>query len=249
MKIVSPFILFACLLTTFEASGQDDRDKKRKKPERGGGREATKFLKELDTNGDGSLSWTEFSSGERAKRLDQEVRRKIFDRLDKNGDGLIGLAELAPGPRRRDHPMLRRADTDQDGRISKKEFLANPPFGKADPERLERIFKRLDQNDDGFLDRKDRPGGRRKGPPGGPPMWRFDFKKWDSNQDGVIDRKEFREVPFLREAPKSDRADLFDRIDEDGDDRISPAEMRRHREKRAPKKPRRPGRGPERPTE
>jgi Ca2+-binding EF-hand superfamily protein len=156
------------------ASGQDPR------PGRNGERRGKKppvpglgdFVKYHDRNGDGKVSPEEFAGGERAARLSEEARGKIFERLDKDGDGFITSKELKPRGRGPGAAFLKKADSDGDGRISRAEFLADPPFKKVDQERLNRMFDRMDQNKDGFIDKKDLEEGRGRGrPPGGRPPW------------------------------------------------------------------------------
>jgi Ca2+-binding EF-hand superfamily protein len=118
------------------------------------------FAKLLDTNHDGRLSREELS-----KAAD------LFDRLDRNHDGVLDAKELSeiPAVASSEEPsikptaplarmrkgagkfmkggnldqLLRRADTDGDGKLSMEEA---PPF-------LKRQFAKIDTNGDGFLDR------------------------------------------------------------------------------------------------
>ena len=69
------------------------------------------------------------------------------------------------------HAMLKKADTNHDGKVSKSEFLA------AAATRAEKRFNHMDANHDGVLDKQDH---------------QAHFDKMDSNHDGSISREEFQ---------------------------------------------------------
>ena len=52
------------------------------------------MIQQLDKNGDGSLSFEEFSSGPRASQLDKDAARERFNKMDRNGDGKIDRADM-----------------------------------------------------------------------------------------------------------------------------------------------------------
>jgi len=68
------------------------------------------------------------------------------------------------------HGMMKQMDTNGDGAVDKKEFLA------AATKRAEKHFARMDLNKDGVLDKKDHAAH---------------FDRLDSNHDGNISRAEF----------------------------------------------------------
>ena len=95
----------------------------------------------------------------------------LFGQLDKNNDGLISKEEVGDDVQTLYQRLLRTADTDDDGKISRDEFLAGTtapapqkgPGGAAEPRNRSRkldparMFKKLDQNADGILTRQEVP--------------------------------------------------------------------------------------------
>lgn len=234
-------ILFLSLI-----SGGLSQDREREKDAPRGGKKPQgpnfgEFVKHHDRDEDGKVSLEEFAAGERAARLSEEARGKIFERLDKDGDGFITNKELKTRGPGFGNSFLKKADSDGDGRVSREEFLANPPFKKVAEERLNKMFDRMDQNDDGFLDEKDL--GRMRPPGGGRPP-RFNFKELDTDQNGSLNLKEFQEAPFMKKLPENQAKAAFARIDSDDDGQLSSKEMRSHLQKRMPKPPK----GPKRPA-
>lgn len=97
-------------------------------------------LKTLDTDGDRALSRAEIEAGASAR----------FAAIDANHDGQATVEEIRAYREQRraerQAARLARIDSDGDGRISEAEFVAR---------RLEQL-QRLDRNDDGVLDARDR---------------------------------------------------------------------------------------------
>jgi Ca2+-binding EF-hand superfamily protein len=105
----------------------------------------------MDTNGDGNVDKQEF----------QAFREQHFSGADKNGDGnltaeeFVTLAKIMKEQRKKAKEMMmqkkiqkhfEKMDANGDGKVSKAEFDAKG----------ERGFIRMDQNDDGVLNMKDR---------------------------------------------------------------------------------------------
>ena len=103
-------------------------------------------MRALDTNADGKLDQGEI-----------DVAVASLRKLDEDGDGSLTGAEIfggagapaggrrpegGPDGRRRGPDMLKRLDTDGDGKISKEEA----------PERMRERFDQIDTNGDGFID-------------------------------------------------------------------------------------------------
>jgi Ca2+-binding EF-hand superfamily protein len=197
------------------------------------------FFDEYDRNSDGKVTPDEFSGS-----------REIFDLLDKDKDGVIsttdlGLpAEYKPDPTRRRkaggeaggkgrrtrkegaagatdraaamRERLQAMDTDKDGRVTREEWKG--------PEKL---FGRLDRNQDGAIDSADarRPDGKRAGDktpatgssdmPGGEAAAEQDlrlrthFASLDTNKDGTLTSDE---TPSPR---------LLEMTDKDGDGKVT----------------------------
>lgn len=240
VKIKTPIILLTCLLSSAIAQEKGEREHKHKgkRPDQA---RATEFLKQLDSDSDGKVSRWEFAKGKRVAQLPEEARTKIFDRLDKNDDGFIMARELKPAQGDRHGRFLVKSDKDKDGRISREEFIANPPFAQADPERLNKMFDRMDENLDGFLDRKDHvPVGGRKRPLGDKRPPRLELKKLDLDENGSVNWQEFKKAAAARSVPEKERRQQFDRIDDDDNGKLDEGELKNYLEKRPKRKPRRP---------
>jgi len=97
-------------------------------------------LKDADTNGDRKLS------REEVQAAFPHAAGKLFDKADRNGDGFVTVEEVKQGLGEK----LRQADTDSDGKLSPEEAKA------AFPRMNDRLFQRLDRNQDGFLSKEDR---------------------------------------------------------------------------------------------
>lgn len=93
---------------------------------------------EADVNSDGAISHQEL----------MDHRAEQFPRMDRNGDGFFNAEDIpsfvmnrTSGGNARLTDLVAQFDTDNDGRISRSEFLDGPsPF-----------FEKLDSNSDGLL--------------------------------------------------------------------------------------------------
>jgi hypothetical protein len=117
-----------------------------------GGQMAERMLARVDTNGDGLISRAEHRAAAEAR----------FARMDANNNGVIDPEERR-GPRMGKRgggagAMLRGADTNRDGAVSRAEYDAA----------MAQRFAKLDTNRDGKLDPADRPQ-RRMAPPASAP--------------------------------------------------------------------------------
>jgi len=230
LRILSTALVFSSLILIGFSQEPERGGESPHKGKRAPGKHFDGFIKHHDRDQDGKVSPAEFAEGERAGRLSEEARGKIFARLDKDSDGFITGKELRVRERGMPKPFLKKADRDGDGRISREEFLANPVFKRAGDERLNKMFDRMDQNQDGFLDQKDREAGRdKRRPPRG------NQRELDLDQNGTIDFEEFQKAPWVGRMPQNERERIFKSMDGNEDGEISVAELRRHLEKRSSK--------------
>jgi Ca2+-binding EF-hand superfamily protein len=68
----------------------------------------------------------------------------------------------------------------------------------------------------------------------------MEFSKLDLNQDGAVTSEEFQKHPVHQLLPEQERRQRFERIDGDGNGKLSASEVRKHFEKWSERKPRRP---------
>lgn len=160
------------------------------------------MLFQSDANSDGVLTRAEFDAGRTAMftRLDsdnndeltrEEMRAMRGEHRGRRGHGGGGMHSLA------------RADANNDGNITREEFLARP---------TER-FNQLDANNDGVISATERP---QRGERGDRRERRADRPNMDANNDGSISRAEFAAMG----------AAMFERLDANDDGRVSQEEAR-----------------------
>lgn len=156
---------------------------------------------QFDTNNDGVVTRQEFDAGHTAR----------FAALDADHNGQLSREEMRAGHQGRGGDGhrgrhaggegghgLERADANQDGAITREEFLAHP----------EAMFARLDANNDGVISADERPQRGAHGERGqhGPML--------DANNDGQISREEFAAMG----------QSMFERLDANHDGRVTRAE-------------------------
>lgn len=217
-----------------EPPAQKERPSGPQGERRGGQRQPIEFWKHADTNADGLISKAEFLALERIKNLPEEKRDKFFNRLDKNGDGSVSIEELrimAPGENEggpQGLPRLPELDTDHSGGVSFEEFKAAPFVQKLPAERQETLFKRLDRDGDGQISPKDRPEGPPRGRqdgPGGDMDLKQMLHRLDANGDGAVSFEEFQKAPFAEKMGEDALEDRFEKLDRNGDKKLSPEDM------------------------
>jgi Ca2+-binding EF-hand superfamily protein len=183
-----------------------------------------------DSNGDGKITLDELQSSinrqasqkgsEKFKELDQnhdgvitrdEMLQQAFSRIDYDGDGSLSETELKSHgadrhkkKRMREHARSRidTLDIDQDGLISREEFMASD----------HRRFSHMDVNADGVItlpemeEVADGKNGDRLAE---------HFAKMDVNGDEMVTKPEMLER-------------VFSKMDRDGDNLLTPTEIKRH---------------------
>jgi Ca2+-binding EF-hand superfamily protein len=172
--------------------------------ERGG---VSRFF-EADANNDGVVTRQEFDAS----------RATHFTRLDTDNNGQLTREEMRQmfGERgRRGHRggghQLARADANNDGNITRDEFLARPT----------QMFERLDADNDGVISEAERPQRRERGERQARGE-RRERPNFDANNDRQISRDEFAAMG----------ASMFDRLDANNDGRVTRAEAEAARPQR-----------------
>jgi Ca2+-binding EF-hand superfamily protein len=197
--------------------------------------------KQADQNGDNSLSFTEFSSLPRLQAIPEDKRSQLFQRLDKDeNDGITREEMQRMGPPNADGENHRKRlwelDTDKNGSITKEELSAGEMFRKLPPEKQQKLFARLDTNQDGVISPEDRPAHPGPGarPGDGSPRnqenddkepHRHMFPRLDINSDGSLSFEEFVKSPGISRLGEDEQESAFEKIDSNQDLKLTPEEM------------------------
>lgn len=161
-------------------------------------------LFEADANNDNVLTRAEFDAG----------RATHFARLDADSNGQVTREEMRAGRGERGHHRrgrghrgehgLERADANNDGNITREEFLTRPT----------EMFNRLDANHDGVIQASERAQRPERQAHDGDHHQRGDHPNPDANGDGSFSRTEFAAMG----------ASMFERLDANSDGRVTQEE-------------------------
>jgi Ca2+-binding EF-hand superfamily protein len=146
-------------------------------------------------------------------------------------------------------PEWGQHDANGDGSLSLEEFRTMPRIARLPEEEQARLFKRLDTNSDGKLEKSEifrrRPGGDHQRPP----EHRRRIMELDANRSGGVSLDEMRAGEMFSKMPAERLQALFKRLDTDGDGEITPQDRPELPPDRRRPGPPPPGRGNREPGE
>lgn len=158
-----------------------------------------RFMKNFDTNNDGSVNIAEFNAAaaERFKRMDGDAngilskdefrahmrakkgerKQKKFARMDTNGNGTVERDEFLAHKQAKAERKFTRMDKNGDGSVSKEEHASC----KKGKHHKKRMFKRMDKDGDGQVSQNE-----------SLTAWSNWFKRIDANNDQVVTADEVK---------------------------------------------------------
>jgi len=114
--------------------------------------------------------------------------------------------------------LLKQADANNDGAISRDEFFALERISKLPEEKRAKIFERLDKDRNDSLSKEELQEMRRGPGRHGLPK----LEELDTDRSGGVSLDEFKTSPFVQKLPPEEQEGLFKRLDTDGDGQITP---------------------------
>jgi Ca2+-binding EF-hand superfamily protein len=181
-----------------------------------------------------ALGATAFAqTGPGAKSPGERFRTQFFDRLDSNRDGRITKAEYEASRA----AEFKAADKNGDGFVSRDEFAAYDDQRRGDF--VDRMFARLDKNNDGKLDAAELAAGRgtrgdkaergeksdraERGERRGNRVGRIDFERADAGRKGYLTLEDLTKLRGARAEAAAKRR--FERLDTNRDGKLTADEL------------------------
>uniref|UniRef100_A0A3B3UZQ1 EF-hand domain-containing protein n=1 Tax=Poecilia latipinna TaxID=48699 RepID=A0A3B3UZQ1_9TELE len=104
-----------------------------------------------DVDNSGRIEKNEFSAICQELQVPTEEAESIFSRLDADGDGTSSVKGMSAEERDRLRALFRAYDVDNSGRIERNEFLTICAELQVSAVEADRIFQRLDVDQDGTV--------------------------------------------------------------------------------------------------
>ena len=128
-------------------------------------------FEKMDANKDRQVGIEEFSNSPKFKEMPPERVRRIFDQMDRNKDGFLSrkdhsklVNDLRGKKGGRPEGGMKNLDTNGDDKVSRAEFQKGPFSPGVPEEAREKLFQKLDENANGFLDSSELRDPRKKEP-------------------------------------------------------------------------------------
>lgn len=133
--------------------------------------------------------------------------------------GLSISAALAQAPPAKPNPEQRfqHMDKNKDSKISSEEFFSMPRLSKVPQERQGTMFQKLDQDQDGYLNRSELSSQTSKMREN----WKNRLIKLDTDKNGGLSFEEFKQGERVSKLPEEQQRKLFQFMDKNADGQIS----------------------------
>ncbi len=115
----------------------------------------------------------------------------------------------------------KEADADNSGTLTREEFNNLPRIQKLPEEKRDKIFGRLDKDQDGILSGEELKAMMQRPPHDGPHAAMMRFRELDTDNSGGVSLAELKAGEFFKKLPVEKLEELFARLDTDGDGEIT----------------------------